>query len=66
MGALAELPTVFREALVLRELEALSYREIAAATEVPIGTVMSRLSRAREALQKSLTRRKKRDEPDAM
>ena len=44
------LPEPFREALVLRELEELSYREIAAITNVPIGTVMSRLARARQML----------------
>jgi RNA polymerase sigma-70 factor (ECF subfamily) len=41
------LPVAFREALVLREYHGLSYREIAAVTNVPIGTVMSRLARAR-------------------
>ncbi len=48
--ALAALPTELRECLVLRELEEMSYRDIARVTEVPIGTVMSRLFRAREAL----------------
>ena len=52
--ALAELPDEFREAIVLRELEGLSYREIAAVTGAPIGTVMSRLARARERLHESL------------
>ncbi len=45
--AIARLPEPFREAIILRELDMLSYREIATITEVPIGTVMSRLARAR-------------------
>jgi len=49
-GALESLPEPFRETLVLRELEELSYREIAQATGAPIGTVMSRLARARQML----------------
>lgn len=48
--AIASLPEPFREALVLRELEGLTYREIAEATTAPIGTVMSRLARARGML----------------
>jgi len=46
------LPVQFREALVLRELNDLSYREIADLTNLPIGTVMSRLARARDMLRK--------------
>lgn len=52
--ALAELPPVFREAIVLRELEGLSYQEIAAVTGTPVGTVMSRLARARDQLRERL------------
>jgi RNA polymerase sigma-70 factor, ECF subfamily len=49
-AALEQLPVDFREAIVLREIEGLSYKEIAAVVDVPIGTVMSRLARARERL----------------
>ena len=49
-AAIAALPAPFRETLVLRDIEGLDYREIAEATEVPIGTVMSRLARARRRL----------------
>jgi RNA polymerase sigma-70 factor, ECF subfamily len=54
-AAIAALPTAFRETLVLRDIEGLDYREIAQATEVPIGTVMSRLARARHRLIVALT-----------
>ena len=53
-AAIAALPSPFRETLVLRDVEGLDYREIAEATEVPIGTVMSRLARARQRLMLSL------------
>jgi RNA polymerase sigma-70 factor (ECF subfamily) len=52
--ALEELPLKFREVLVLRELEGLSYSEIAEVSNIPQGTVMSSLSRARERLRQSL------------
>jgi predicted RNA polymerase sigma factor len=51
--ALRALSPEYREVLVLRELEELSYVEIASITKLPIGTVMSRLSRARKRLQQS-------------
>jgi RNA polymerase sigma-70 factor (ECF subfamily) len=51
--ALAALPAQYREVLVLRELEELSYKEIASIVDIPIGTVMSRLARARGMLQRS-------------
>ena len=53
--ALEALPARAREVLVLRELEGCSYKEIAAITSMPMGTVMSALARARERLQKILT-----------
>ena len=49
-AAIAALPVPFRETLVLRDVDGLDYREIAEVTEVPIGTVMSRLARARRRL----------------
>jgi RNA polymerase sigma-70 factor (ECF subfamily) len=56
-SAIDALPLEFREVLVLRELENLSYKEIAAVVDVPLGTVMSRLARARERLHRDLARR---------
>jgi RNA polymerase sigma factor (sigma-70 family) len=53
--ALEELPIGFREVLVLRELEEMSYRDIASITDLPLGTVMSRLARGRKRLQQALT-----------
>jgi RNA polymerase sigma-70 factor (ECF subfamily) len=57
--AIAELPVEFREILVLRELEGFSYKEIADVAEVPLGTVMSRLARARDQLRTLLVGRLK-------
>jgi RNA polymerase sigma-70 factor (ECF subfamily) len=54
-AAIEQLPVDFREVVVLREIEGLSYKEIAAVLRVPIGTVMSRLARARERLLTLLT-----------
>jgi len=48
--ALADLPLALRETLTLRAIHGLSYRDISTATEAPIGTVMSRIARARKAL----------------
>jgi RNA polymerase sigma-70 factor (ECF subfamily) len=55
-AAIAQLPVPFREALVLRDVQGLDYREIAVATKVPIGTVMSRLARARRRLMADIAR----------
>lgn len=52
-NAVANLPLPYREVLILRELEDLSYKEIARVADIPIGTVMSRLARARALLQRS-------------
>jgi len=52
--AVAALPSPLRETLVLREINGLNYREIAEATATPMGTVMSRLARARAAIAKRL------------
>jgi len=56
-AALEDLPLEFREALVLRHLEGLSYKEIAEVAGVPVGTVMSRLARARQQLQNYLKKK---------
>lgn len=53
--ALEDLPVEFREVLVLRELEEMSYRDIASITDLPLGTVMSRLARGRKRLKIALT-----------
>lgn len=53
-AAIATLPPLFREVLILRELEELSYEAIAEVAGIPVGTVMSRLSRARAMLRAAL------------
>jgi RNA polymerase sigma-70 factor (ECF subfamily) len=55
--AVEALPVEFREVFVLRELEGMSYKEIADLARIPIGTVMSRLSRARRQLRVAVARR---------
>jgi len=59
--ALSELPVSFREVLVLRELEGMSYKEIAEVMDVPIGTVMSGLARGRSQLRERLLRARERE-----
>ncbi|MBV9107168.1 MAG: sigma-70 family RNA polymerase sigma factor [Verrucomicrobia bacterium] len=54
-NALVRLPTEYREVIVLYELEGLSYKELALALDIPVGTVMSRLSRGRRRLQQEFT-----------
>jgi RNA polymerase sigma factor (sigma-70 family) len=60
--AIAALPVDFREVVVLRELEGLSYKEISEVSGVPLGTVMSRLARARHQLYLLLSDRKQHDQ----
>lgn len=54
-AAVAALPPIFREVVVLRDIEEMSYAQTAAVLELPVGTVMSRLSRARARLREALT-----------
>jgi RNA polymerase sigma-70 factor (ECF subfamily) len=63
--SLAELPAESREVLVLRELEQMSYQQIANIVGIPVGTVMSRLSRARQRLHQALSGYLERGEIDA-
>jgi RNA polymerase sigma factor (sigma-70 family) len=65
-GAIERLPPVFREVIILREIEELSYREIADVIGAPIGTVMSRLARAREELRSTMTRLMNEDDGHAV
>jgi RNA polymerase sigma-70 factor, ECF subfamily len=65
-AAIGALPPAFREVIVLREIEELSYREIADIIGAPVGTVMSRLSRARTDLRLHLTKLMDRDDSHAM
>ena len=55
----AQLPAEYREILILREIEDLSYKEIAQVADIPVGTVMSRLARARQSLRKAWIRQEK-------
>lgn len=64
--ALADIPAPLREVLVLREIEELRYQDIADVLSLPIGTVMSRLSRARRELGRALQRLNERDERGAV
>lgn len=59
--AIEELPVAYREVLLLCEVEEMSYQEIAATLTIPIGTVMSRLSRARRALRSAVTEKLQRN-----
>ena len=52
--AIEQLPVVFREAILLCDVEEMSYREMAETLSIPIGTVMSRLARARKAVRETL------------
>jgi len=62
-AALEELSDEFREVIVMRDIEGLSYKEIADAADLPIGTVMSRLARARGKLARSLKERIAKETP---
>lgn len=59
--ALEALPVEFREVMILREIEEMSYKEIASVCNIPLGTVMSRLARGRKQLQRGLAEWNKRD-----
>ena len=57
---IAALPREYREVIILREFEELSYKEIGAIVDVPVGTVMSRLARGRALLQERLLEQRRR------
>jgi RNA polymerase sigma factor (sigma-70 family) len=59
--AIADLPAEFREVILMRELEELSYKEIAAITQSPLGTVMSRISRGRSLLRQIIAGQRRRE-----
>jgi RNA polymerase sigma-70 factor, ECF subfamily len=61
-SAIEDLPVLYREALLLCEVEEMSYQEIAETLSIPVGTVMSRLSRARRTLRDHLVRESQGDE----
>ena len=66
LDALAKLPLFYRDIVVLREIEDLSYAEISEITGVPIGTVMSRLSRGRAELRKAVLRQRSGEKKNAV
>ena len=66
LRTLAELPVTYRDIVVLRDIDNLSYAEIAEVVGLPVGTVMSRLSRGRAQLRKAVLRWMAKNEPDAM
>ncbi len=55
-GAIEALPPAFREAVLLRDVEGLTYQEIAEALSIPVGTVMSRLARGRQAIREAIAK----------
>ena len=55
MSGLASLPVAYREVILLCEIEEMSYKEISQVLAIPIGTVMSRLARARKVLRQAMT-----------
>lgn len=65
-AAIAALPVALREVIVLRELEDLTYVGIARVVDVPVRTVISRLSRARGLMRQTLTRPSRAGQPDAL